>query len=69
MMAYERVYLCDLCEGEGKKSLSVATYENDEGEEYSCCAIHLKSVHEAALKYETVEGMEEEMEDAGEVLI
>ena len=68
-MVYERVYLCDLCDGEGVMKLSVASYENDEGEEYSCCGEHLKGVHEADLKFEAIEGMEEEFEEAGEGLI
>lgn len=43
---------CDLCVGEGEPRLATARYWNDEGQEWHCCAKHLKQIKGFELEYE-----------------
>ena len=63
-MVIKEVELCDICEGDGCIKLAVVTYVGDEDETYGSCDKHLKDVIGAELKYDVIEGMEEEFNEA-----
>jgi len=52
----EKACFCDLCVGDGVVRLAEARYWNNEGEEYHCCAEHLKDVQTIGLEYEELDG-------------
>lgn len=45
-------YFCDLCAGDGEVKLAVARYWNDEGQEWHCCAKHLRQIEASGLRTE-----------------
>jgi len=59
-MSYQLVACCDMCLANGITRFAVATYWNDDGDEYGACAKHLPFVKEAGLTFKMLDNLEDE---------